>query len=157
MRLDSASCARISQMRAGTLVVVFCVSVVLLPAETFGRSGGFGGGFRSFGPGFHPPALRPQARHESEFGGAHRRRFGYGFLPLTGFGYGDYGPGYGSFDYVPPQDQSVPSETTGAISIPGRVPRYFTPYVPYRSGCPSETVTVPSEDGGERSINIMRC
>jgi hypothetical protein len=155
----------ISRMRAGGLVVFFCVSVVLVPGETFGRGGSFGGrGFAGrsvpIGSRFRPPTLRPQAQlHRPGFKGPLRHRFGYGFFPLPGFGGGYYGPGYGAPNYVVPYDQpaeTVP-EITGAIPTPGSVSGGFRPVIVYRPGCQTQTVTVPSEDGDDRSINIVRC
>lgn len=154
-------------MRAGSLVLCFCVSVVLVPGETFGRGGSVGGsGFAgrpaAFGSRFHPPALRPQARlqpHQPGFGGPLRHRFGYGFLPLTGYGGGFYAPGYAP-DYVEPyveQPAEGEPETTGAIPSPGPVRGGFGPVIVYRPGCQTQTVTVPSGEGGDRSINIVRC
>ena len=153
-------------MRAGILVVFFCVSVVLVPGETFGRGGGLGGrGFVgrsvSIGSGFHPPALRSQAQvhlRRPDFS-PFRHRFGYGFFPLTGFGGGYYGPGYGAPDFVEAYDQPAEAEpeTTGAIPIPGLIPGGLRPVIVYRPGCQTQTVTVPSEDGDDRSINIVRC
>ena len=149
-------------MRAGGLVVFFCVSVVLAPDKTFGRGGGGGGrGFAGrsvpIGSGFHPPAQRPQLHlHQPGFGGPPRHRFGYGFVPLTGFG---GGLDYGAPDYVKPYDQPAEAEpeTTGAILTPGSAPSGFRPVMVYRPGCQTQTVTVPWEDGDDRSINIVRC
>jgi hypothetical protein len=157
----------ISRMRAGGLVVFFCASMVLVPGETFGRGGGFGArGFAgrsgSIGSGFHPPALRLQAQlhpRQPGFGGAPRHRFGYGFFPLTGFGGGYYGPGYGAPDFFEPYDQPADAEPeiTGAIPTPGPFPGGFGPAIVYRPGCQTQTVTVPTKDGNDRSINIVRC
>jgi hypothetical protein len=156
----------ISRMRAGGLVVFFCVSVVLMPGETFGRGGGLGGTVFagrsvSIGSGFHPQALRSLAQlhpHQPGFGGPLRHRFGYGFVPL-GFSGGYYSPAYGAPGFVEPHNQPAEAEpdTTGAIQIPGRVPGGFTPVIVYRPGCQTQTVIVPSEVSGKRSINITRC
>jgi len=57
----------------------------------------------------------------------------------------DYNPGgFGEPDY----GSNEPDIVTG--SVPVRM-------IPYRPGCSTETVTVPAEDGGESSINIVRC
>jgi hypothetical protein len=156
----------ISRVRAGGLVAIFCVGVVLVPGETFGRGGSVGGrsfAVRSFGSGFRPPALRQQAQlhpHHQGFG-PQRRRLGFGFYPFAGYGGGYYDSGYGPFDYVEPSGQPVAAEpeTTGAIPpppypYPGAGLR---PLMAYRPGCTTQTVTVPSETGGESSINIVRC
>jgi hypothetical protein len=157
----------IGRMGAGGLVVFFCVSVVLAPGETFGRDGGFGGrGFAGrsvpIGSGFRPPAQQPQAQlhpHEPGFGGPLRHHFGYGFFPLTGFGGRHYGLGYGAPDYVKSYDEPAQAEpeTTDAIPTPGPAPGDFRPVMVYRPGCQTQTVTVPWEDGDDRSINIVRC
>ena len=94
--------------------------------------------------------------HQPGFGGPPRHRFGYGFVPLTGFG---GGLDYGAPDYVKPYDQPAEAEpeTTGAILTPGSAPSGFRPVMVYRPGCQTQTVTVPWEDGDDRSINIVRC
>jgi hypothetical protein len=142
----------ISRMRAGGLVVFFCVSVVLVPGETFG--GGFGGrGFVgqpvSIGSGFHQP-------RRFGFGGPLRHRLGYGLFPLTEFGGEYYSPGYGAPNFVEPYHQPAEAELETTGTIPGSF-RPVIVYRLYRPGCQTQTVTVPSEHGGNRSINIVRC
>ena len=72
------------------------------------------------------------------------RCFGYGFVPLTGFG---GGLDYGAPDYVKPYDQPAEAEpeTRGAILTPGSAPSGFRPVMVYRPGCQTQTVTVPWE------------
>jgi len=164
----------INRMRANGLAVLFCVSAVLLPSETLGRGGSFGGRGLTvpsvpIGWGFHPPA--PQAQLHSHQSGLHdslRRRFGHRFFRGMRFGDGYYGldngggyfgPGYGALDYIEPhmQPTGAEPETTGTIPVPIPGPGSMRPIVIYRSGCQTQTVTVPSEEGGNRSINVTRC
>jgi hypothetical protein len=158
----------ISRKQAGGLAVALCMCV-LVPGQTFARGGGGGGGGgfgargfapRSLGTGFHAPALRPMARlHQHGFGAPAHRRAGLGFFPLSGFGGAYYGSGYGSSDYVGPQEQSVAPEleTTG---VPAGVFPGAGPVIVYRPpGCRTDTVAVPATAGGSRSVNvnITRC
>ena len=155
-------------MCAGGLVVFFCVSVVLAPGETFGRGGGAAaegdsrdGRFRSVRASIRRRSGRRRSCiRTSPASGASpasaARCFGYGFVPLTGFG---GGLDYGAPDYVKPYDQPAEAEpeTTGAILTPGSAPSGFRPVMVYRPGCQTQTVTVPGKDGDDRSINIVRC
>ena len=67
--------------------------------------------------------------------------------PVVPFGYyDDWYSGYGNYD---------PSTVT-----PDEQPTYPTaayPYVKPRSSCSTQTYKVPSEAGGEASINVVRC
>jgi hypothetical protein len=70
-------------------------------------------------------------------------------MPDGSFPY-DYEPS----DYVDPYDQASSADPD---MITGAVPDGVNPVVVHRQGCRSQTMTVPSETGGERSINIVRC
>ena len=154
----------ISRMRAGGLAIVFCVSVVLVPGDACARGGGFGGrGFagRSAAFGFHSLAFGPRAQlhaHAPGFGVPLRRHSGSGFLPLTGFG-GGYYPGFAPPEYAVPFNRPVEVERdiTGAIPTAGPIREILVPLFPLRPGCPKQTVTLPAADGGETTIDIMRC
>jgi hypothetical protein len=156
----------ISRKRTGGVVAfcVSCVSVALVSGDAFARGGGFGGhGFtgRSAAFGVHSSAFRSHAQfhaHAFGFGNALRRRAGLGFFPLTGFG-GAYFPGFAPPEYAVPSERpvEVEREITGAIPVPGPVREILVPLFPLRPGCPAETVTVPAANGGERTIDIMRC
>ena len=105
-----------------------------------GAMGGshFGGGMgRGFGGG-HFGGDRFAARFE------HRHRV-RGLVVPFGY-YDDWYSGYGYYD---------PSTVT-----PDEQPTYPTtayPYVKPRSSCSTQTYKVPSEAGGEASINVVRC
>jgi hypothetical protein len=43
------------------------------------------------------------------------------------------------------------------LDATGAIPSGANPVFAYRPRCSLQTITVPSEDGGERSINITRC
>jgi len=105
-----------------------------------GAMGGshFGGGMgRGFGGG-HFGGDRFAARFE------HRHRV-RGLVVPFGY-YDDWYSGYGYYD---------PSTVT-----PDEQPTYPTtayPYMKPRSSCSTQTYKVPSEAGGEASINVVRC
>jgi len=144
----------ISRMCAAGFVVVFSAGLMLAPNETFGRPGGFGARSFPFVSGFPPlpfqPTVHAARRIEPAF--LHRRRFGSGF-PLYWLGGwfpigSDYIPSDFGESYYRPDEPNI---ITGAVPVRG------TPYVAYRQGCRTQTVTVPAEAGGETSINIVRC
>jgi hypothetical protein len=167
MRLDNVRMVRpmISRKCAAGFVVILCLASMLAPKETFGRGGGFGGRAFSAHSGFHPPALRAPMQapiHMSrpiERLPLHRRQFGLGFPLAFPLGYGvPLTVPDGPFAYD--SEYGVPSYTDSAgdgSSVTGSVRVRVNPAFFYRPGCNSETVVVPSEDGGERSINIVRC
>jgi hypothetical protein len=151
----------ISRIYAASFVVVLAVGVMLVPNETFGRSGGSGARSFPFVSGFRPSPLRPtvHAARRSEPALLHRREDGFGLRPfwLGGFGAPLALPG-GSFTYDPDYNPGSFSEPYYRADEPdivtGSVPLRMNPY---RPGCRTETVTVPAESGGESSINIVRC
>jgi hypothetical protein len=153
--------AMITRVYAAGLAVVLCVGSVLAPSEALARFGGFGGRAFGFSPGFHAPGLRtpflahPFLAHPFL---AHRRAFAFDrfrrqdtLVPLTVLG----GAGlYGPSDYVDPYPQPVAIEQE---VVTGAIPGGGGPVFVVRPGCRTQTVTVPSEAGGHRSINITRC
>jgi hypothetical protein len=116
----------------------------------FGR-GHFGGG-RAFGRGF---AGQHFAKASGRFG--HDRHFGRGrrFAPGWGAPYGYYDDSvgyYGDSGYYDPSTVSPDEQPANPIAA------YNYPYVkPPRSSCSTQTYKVPSEAGGEASVNVVRC
>jgi len=141
--------AMITRVYAAGLVAMLCLGSVLAPDEAFAR-GGFGG--RSFGlsPGFHAPALRTPFLAHRRIGFERLRRHDGLGVPLTVLG----GAAYGPSDYVDPYFRPADAEPD---IVPGALPGGGNPVFVYRRGCRTQTVTVPSEDGGDRAINITRC
>jgi hypothetical protein len=145
-------------------IVVLGVATMAAPVETSARSGGFVSasslGARSFvrpaiatpfsAHAFRPEGLRPfigfhMARQERQ--SAERQSpgspwwWGYG-SDLSSYYPAGYAAPYGEFPYP------YPAENFSERS---------RPIVTYQPGCRTETQKVPSEGGGERSINITRC
>ena len=95
-------------------------------------------------------------------GGRFAGRFEHGHrarglaVPFFGY-YDDWYGGYYDPSTVTPDEQ--PTYPTAAY--PYVQPTYPTaayPYVkPPRSSCSTQTYKVPSEDGGEASVNVVRC
>ena len=153
-------CPMLMRIYAAGLAVIAAVSFTLVPNQAFGRAGGFGGRSLSIAPGFRssafqrPLGFRTPALHHSLF--LHRHRFGFG-APLTG----PLGPYYDGWGYTDPYYQSSYAYPDGPY--PGgavaEIPSGFSPPVVRHRGCESESVTVPSERGGKRSVNvnILRC
>jgi hypothetical protein len=142
--------AMITRVYAAGLATVLCFGSVLAPNEAFARFGGFGGRSFAFHSGFHAPALRtPFLAHRSAFG-CDRLRRQAGLVPLTVLG----GSAYGPSDYIDPYLQPVAAEPE---IVTGAIPGGAYPVFVGRRGCLTQTVTVPSEGGGKRAINIVRC
>ncbi len=141
--------AMITRVYAAGLAAVLCFGSVFASDEAFAR-GGFGGRSFAFHSGFHAPALRtPFLAHRRAFGFDQLRRQA-GLVPLTVLdGSGLYGPS----DYVDPYSQPAIEQEI----VTGAIPSGAYPVFIGRRGCRTQTVTVPSEDVGKRSINIVRC
>jgi hypothetical protein len=145
-------------------IVVFGIGAMIASVETSARSGGFIAapslGARSavrssiatpfFAHPFRPERVpgafskRLDAFRMSREG----ERRGPGF-PLW-WGYPSYLPSYYPSEYSAPYGE-FPYPPTENFSERSR------PIVTYQPGCRTETQKVPSEAGGERSINITRC
>jgi len=70
------------------------------------------------------------------------------------WGYGFNTPGYYPSEYVAPYDQrtyAYPIYPTDTWEERSR------PVVTYQPGCRTDTQKVPSESGGEHTINVTRC
>jgi len=73
--------------------------------------------------------------------------------PSDGFGVGYASSFYSPYDYTP----NYYTEPVGDISLPQRLDPYIPPPPPLSCHHSQETITVPSEDGGDRQIRITRC
>jgi hypothetical protein len=165
-----------SRVCAAACAAALGIGVLAAPAESSARGGGVAPGRIG---AFHPPQPMPHghppfarvphaipptlhgavARVHAGHLGAQRHRGtlytfdGYGF-PLT---YGDNGAFYGSY--------YDPSDVVGSIGAPVFAPPPAGPLpvaerqaeVIDRGPCRSQTVSVPTPSGGERSITITRC
>jgi hypothetical protein len=133
----------------GAFVASLGVVVLMLASnETFARSGSAPrGAFAST-----HPAFRPFAPHSFRH---HRRNNAAVVWP----GFGDtYAPSNGEPVVDATQPTSGNVHYTYTYDVPWdwahRYPPAERPYVP---SCPAETVTVAGHDGGERTVNIIRC
>jgi hypothetical protein len=129
-------------------VVIAVVGGTGIATDAFAHGSGGGGGafagghFGGMGGGHFGGVVRAR-----EFGGrAVRRRFSR----VRGDGYYD-GSGYDDNGYYDP-----------STVAPDEGPTYPTqPYPnmnpPRRSGCSTQTYKVPSEGGGQASVNVVRC
>jgi hypothetical protein len=143
--------AMITRVYAAGLAAVLCFGSVFASSEAVARFGGVGGRAFGFSGGFHAPSLRtPFLAHRRAFAFDRLRRQA-GLVPLTVLGGSAL---YGPSDYVDPYPQSVAIEQE---IVTGSIPSGGGPVFVVRRGCRTQTVTVPSEEGGDRSINITRC
>jgi hypothetical protein len=144
-------------------VLLLGVGLVLAPAATSARSGGFAGGRASFQGALRAAPIRPAVAIPQPAAGnaaaaqinvhpqvpfRHRRHFGAPVAGWDGSGY-ETGYGQGPAPYLYP---GLGFDEPGADGARGRVV-----YVPPPPGCRPDSQVVPSETGGERKITILRC
>jgi len=141
-------------------MVVLGIGTMAAPVGTSARPGGFVAasslGARSFvraaiatqlsAHTFRPEGMRQlngfhMSRQAERQGPGSPWWLGYG-SDLPGYYPAEYAAPYGAFPYP------YPTENFSERS---------RPIVSYQPGCRTETQKVPSEGGGERSINITRC
>jgi len=130
--------------------------------ETFGQAG-HGAGRASAST--HAQSLRSLARSPDRHAG---RRTG-AFWPLAGRSY--WGPWYGQpvADFAPQIPTDMNYNYTYKQDVPWDwahryPPSYYAlppapppPFYAPSPGCPAQTVTVPSADGREQTVSIVRC
>jgi hypothetical protein len=144
-------------------IVLLGVGLMVAPAETSARSGGFvaAPAWGAARPSVATPiSARPSwpqrmtgAFPASIKGFRMSRRFEHrlpGFP--TWWGYASYPPDYYPSEYAAPYGE-VPYAYPSMENFSER----SRPVVTYQPGCRTDTQKVPSESGGERSINITRC
>jgi hypothetical protein len=145
----------VSRIYAAGFIVILSLGTMLIPSESFGRSGGGGGSSSS---GFH--GSTSSGHHQSAVRSSlNRRRAGWN-LPL--YPRGVYSPGtYSEPSGIKNDNSSNQNSSVHVHSAPETVtnpiPVSVYPIVFYRPGCNSQTVTVPWKDGKEHSVNIVRC
>ena len=152
---------------SATFAALLVAGMVSSPVEAFAK-GGLGGGFKGFRGTFHRPFVRiphvapraaffgprigrvpgalPALRHHG-FAHHHRRGNFYGLPVAVGGGVAVYGSYYDPADIVGSTDQPAVDPTYDGPAYTGG----------YRGSCYSKAYTVPSEDGGERTITVTRC
>jgi hypothetical protein len=136
----------------GALLASLSAAALLLAAdESMARPGGVAP------HGLRPPAMvHPPIAPAARF---HRRNFPFVYWPGGGSFF------YDSASYNQPFDAEPLSNEvryTYTYDVPWDWTHRFPPNVvpsdrPYVPSCPTETVTVPGRDGGDHTVNIMRC
>ena len=145
----------VSRIYAAGFIVIFSLGTMLIPSESFGRSGGSGGGSSS---GFHGSSS--SGHHKSAVRSSlNRRSAGWG-LPL--YSTGVYSPDTYSEPSRITNDNSANQISSVHVhsapeTVTNSIPVSVYPIVFYRPGCNSQTVTVPWKGGKEHSVNIVRC
>jgi hypothetical protein len=165
---------------AASFLAIFATGLIVAPAETKARAGGlagargmpmraipFHGGFRApiARPAIAPVrpaqnAVAPARINAAPFGHFRHRRFFGGGLPVAIWGDVPWYSGgyYDSPSYVPPYQQPIYTYPTAAYPAPETIVRERIIYVlPPRPSCSTQTYRVPAQDGGVRSINVVRC
>ena len=149
-------------------IIAFAIGSMLAPIETSARSGGFiaapafsaRGGVRATVAPSIAPRIAPFQRitggipaHLRGFGMSHlrddrRQGFQSGWGYVSDAPYGDPSEYVGSYAEPPYRYPDI-----GDVPVSGRAnPRFV-----YRPDCRTDSQKVPSESGGERTINITRC
>jgi hypothetical protein len=127
------------------------VALILAANEAFARSGVAPG--PAHGRGFARPSVAPFLRHHHRGNNIGAFWLGEGFFSE---------PSYGAptADFAQPMSRDMHYTYTNDVPWDWvhRFPPAVTPseraYVPE---CPAQTVTVPGNDGQERTVNIVRC
>jgi hypothetical protein len=138
---------------------VLGIATMAAPVDTSARPGGFVAasslGARSFvRPSIATPFSAHRFRREGmrQINGFHMSREGERQSPGSPWwGYASYLSSYYPSEYAAPY---------GGVPYPYPIENFSErsrPIVTYQPGCSTETQKVPSEGGGERSINITRC
>jgi hypothetical protein len=169
---------------AASFLAILATGLIVAPAETSARAGlagprgmpmramPFHGGFRApiapapiARPAIAPPlrpavnAVVPRRIHAAPFGHVRHRGLFIGGSPVALWGDAPWYNGY--YDpsgYVPSYQQPIYTYPTAAYPAPETIVRERIIYVlPPRPSCSTQTYRVPSEEGGVRSINIVRC
>jgi hypothetical protein len=150
--------------RIAILVVAAALGIAAIATDAVARGGGGGVGFgdamggRHFGGGMgrgfggrHFGRAVGGGRIVGGLGGGHfARRFEHGHQGrarglAVPFGYyDDWSNGYDPSTVTPDEQPSDPTAAYPYVKRP-------------RSNCSTQTYKVPSENGGEASINVMRC
>jgi hypothetical protein len=137
----------------GLIASLGVLALLLTAGETQAASGG------NFRGGVHAAraTARPLAAQSLRF---HRRHAVASFWPAVDGSF--YAPGYGEpvADATPPGSNDV--HYTYTRDVPWDWAHRYPPAVapsdrPYVSTCPAESVTVPGRNGGEHTVNVIRC
>jgi hypothetical protein len=122
------------------LVAAVALGAVSLPTDALARGGG-GGAFAADHSGGRMGGGHLGHQHHA-YGRRHDR-----------FGFGGYSYGYenGCLDNYDNGCLDHPTNEDDAMPVP------VDPTAVHRSRCRTQTQKVPSEDGGERTVNIVRC
>jgi hypothetical protein len=135
-------------------IALLGAGALMIATHSDAKSGGFAGGFKGHWafakPHFAPPLHAVPPHHSASAPSfAHRHRFARGF----GFGFPD-----ADFDapYAEPQIIEVPQETDDAVPA-STDPRRVSVWRGNSTACSAEYVTVPSSQGGDTTVRIIRC
>ena len=167
-------------------LIIFAAGLIATSVEAFARSGVFVGrhatavhqGFRapisrstSFHHGFHAPIIRPAIARSPRVAipaPAHKAPFAHfrhRHAPAVVFVGAPWYSRYDEMTYVAPDEQTTDSTIEQPSTVFIDAPTVFvesrTRPAPAttspRLGCKEQTYTVPSEDGGQRPVKIVRC
>ncbi|MBR0778790.1 hypothetical protein JQ625_28525 [Bradyrhizobium diazoefficiens] len=141
----------------GAVLASLGAAVLLVVPESFARPGGAAPQGLAAAPpaAVHPhPPIGPAGRF-------HRRNNPFVYWPGGGGFFYD-GASYNQPFVDNAAQLSNDVRYTYTYDVPWDWTHRFPPNVvpsdrPYVPSCPSETVTVPGRDGGEHTVNIMRC
>lgn len=139
------------RMYGALIASLGALALMLAPDETLARPGAATrGGSASIHAISHRSAAVRSFRHG-------RRNSGI-LWPADGF----YGPSNGEPVLDATQGASRDIRTTYTYDVPWDWAHRYPPAVapsdrPYVPGCSAEPVTVPARDGGEQTVNVVRC
>jgi hypothetical protein len=142
--------------RIAIMVAAIAVGSAGIATDVLARGGGGGGHFGGGMGGGHFGRMG-----EGHFGGAMSGGHFGGRAEHQRDGHRGWGAPYGYYGdsgYLDPSTVAPDEQPTVAPDEQPAYPTTAYPYVkPPRSGCSTQTYKVPSEAGGEASVNVVRC
>ena len=127
-------------------IALFGAGALILATHSDAKPGGFKAGFKGKPWVFAKPHLHAKHHFAHAFNHRHRfaRRLEFGFPGVV----------LGA-PYAEPLIVEVPQETDDVTGSTG--PRRVSVWHGYGPACSTENVTVPSSQGGETTVHVIRC
>ena len=160
----------VSRIVLAAVIGMFGIAASVAPLSAKGGSGGsrasggragfaFRAGLHAHGAFALHPHFHAHVIGHQPFRLGQRRNFiapyrGALFVPFWG-GLDDTGPYYPA--YYPSADTAPDDDSAPTAADDSAAPRPRMPIAIYRPGCRTQAQTVPSEDGGTRTVHITRC
>ena len=148
------------RMYAAAFIASLGVALILVPDQSFGRSGAAPGGkSASAHSTSHSSAMRPKGHvNFSSLQDRRQRNTGWAFWPTAGGFYGiDQSLQPSIVEPNIDDTRSISQQVTYTYDVPWDAVHRYPRVYEYPAGCRSQSETVPRSDGKKQSVNIVRC